>query len=116
MIDPENQAIVDGLLAQINAEKAKAKPNKTFIKECFKQIRNARGDDHVPLPHASNTVSAPIEPENGDPFKEDADRHYIVGTLAKGDDGKLTKFVESDASAKADGIPENPFETSRRLS
>ena len=110
MIDPENQAIVDGLLAQIKAENAKAKPNRTAIRKWFHEIRNARGDDHVALPQASHTKSKPIEADNGDPFKDDEDKRYIVGKLAKGDDGKLVRVFEDDPAARVDGTPENPYE------
>ena len=109
MIDPENQAIVDSLLAQIKAENAKAKPNRTAIRQWFHEIRNARGDDHVALPQASHTKSKPIEADNGDPFKDDEDKRYIVGTLAKGDDGKLVTAVEPNIAAAIDGIDPNAF-------
>lgn len=109
-IDPENQAVIDDRLARIGTEKAKAKPNRTLIKQWFRDIRNARGDDHTPLPQTSHTKSAPIEADSGNPFKADEDNRYIVGTLATGEDGKLVSIVEPDAPAKADGTPENPYE------
>jgi hypothetical protein len=62
------------------------------------------------LPQASHTQSKPIEPDKGDPFGGDEDRRYIVGNLAKGDDGRLIKFVDSDPAARIDGANPNEFE------
>jgi hypothetical protein len=108
MIHPENQRIVDGLLAKIKAENAKAKPNRAAIKQWFYEVRTARGDEHVTLPQASHTQSKPL-PENHNPLKEAEDSKYIRGESTTTDNGRPDRVINIDIAAQIDGTSANEF-------
>ena len=102
----ENQRIVDGLLAKIKAENAKARPNRTAIKQWFKDVRNARGDEHVALPQAAHTKSTPaVEGSH-----ENEDSRYIVGAVGHDECNKPVPIVEPGVEAAIDGESPNPHE------
>ena len=105
-IDPENQATIEDRLARIGTEKAKPKPNRTLVKQWFRDIRNARGDEHTPLPQAAHTKSTPaVEGSH-----ENEDSRYIVGAVGHDECNKPVPIVEPGIEAAIDGESPNPHE------